>query len=167
MPDFTPGATKLLAYWGNIQSSVGARASTASLWQDVRDAAAADNYNIAPANAIDMGQLRSIAVGNRTAMERLAALGSPGTITAEHIGTELFARSLAEQALAPIHLVRFEHNVMVDGELQTVWRTDRFEGDLPLTKDDLILQLNADAAALADEYSQTHVGIGAMSISAT
>ena len=165
MADLSPGATKLLAYWGNIQSAVAARASTADLWNTVRTAAAAEGYDIAPANAIDMGTLRSLAVSNRNAMEALAAAPATAAFDYTMLGTELYARSPAEQALAPLYLVRFEHNVTEDGEPATVWRTDTFRGMLPPTKDELQAQLDADAQLLAEEYTQSHVSIGAISIS--
>jgi hypothetical protein len=164
MPSFTPGASKLLAFWGDIQSAVNTRASTADLWQAVRDAATAQGFDLGGANAIDMGQLRSIAVANRVAMENLAKAGSPGTLDSTMFGAELYARDQASFNAAPLYLVRFEHNVLENGEPATLWRTDTFRGFLPPTKDDLMEQLNIDAQNLGDEYNQSHVSIGAVSI---
>ncbi len=164
MADLSAGAQKLLAYWGNIQSAVASRASTAELWSTVQAAAAADNYSIAGATAIDMGQLRALAAGNRNAMEAFGRAGQDATITDTMLGSELYARFSTAANPEPQYFVRFEHLITENGQQTTVWRTDVFRGLLPPTKGQLLEQLNADAQGLADEYNQAHIGIGSVSI---
>jgi hypothetical protein len=163
--DLTPGATKLLAYWGNIQSAVAARASTAELWATVRDAAAADNFDISPANAVDMGQLRSLAAGNRNASAAFNAASENQSLDSSMIGSELYTPNESNPAAERLYLVRFQQTVLEDEAETTIWRTDMFRGLLPPTKSDLMAQLDNDAQNLADEYNQTHIGIGDVAIS--
>lgn len=164
--DLTPGQTKLLAYWGNIQSAVSLRASTADLWTAVRDAATREGVGLEGVNAIDLGRLRSIAAGQRNAMESLARSRPGQTITGSMIATDLSARSLQAQLMAPQWIVRFEHDITISGELKTVWRSSVFDGSLPPTIDQLRQSVESDAAAMADDYGVTHAGVGRLQISA-
>jgi hypothetical protein len=164
--DFTPGQRKLLLYWGNIQQSVTARASTADLWAAVRSAAAAEGTPLSGVRIQDMNGLRSIAASMARSQRDLAALRPDSVITGAMIGRDLSSRPLTDQALAPRYLVRFEHDVLVDGQLQTVWRSSFFDGALPSTKGDLLNALEQDAVAMADDYGTTHVGVGRFQIAA-
>jgi hypothetical protein len=164
MADLSAGTLKLSAYWGAANAAAAQRLSTADFVQYIQDAAAAEGQTIAGANAIDYGRLRSAAVTNRNAAEALNAAPSPGTIDFTMMGSELFARDQASFNAAPMFIVRFEHNVLVNGEPVTVMRSDVFRGLLPPTKDALMQQLNMDAQLLGDEYNQTHVSIGSISI---
>jgi len=164
--DFTTGQRKLLAYWGTIQSAVSQRVSTADLWAAVRDAADAEGVSLKGSTAIDMGRLRSIAGSMRNAQEQLQQGRPDQVITGSMIATDLSARPLQDQLLAPSWIVRFEHDVTVNGELQTLWRSSVFESSLPPTIGDLRSSVEADAVALADDYDVTHVGVGRMQISA-
>ena len=162
--DLTSGQKQLLAYWGIIQAAVSQRASTAALWEAVRSDALAQGVTIQGVSAIDMGRLRSIVADQRNAMEAFGLLRPNEAITQSQIGTDISARDLAAQALAPTWLVRFEHDVVVEGELQTLWRTSTFEGSLPATAGSLRSAVEADAQALADDYDVTHAGVGRIQI---
>jgi hypothetical protein len=164
MAEFTPGAMKLVTYWGGIQQAATGREGVAGAWARVNALAAADQMTIKGGSIFDMNTLYSRAVANRNAMESLAAAPSPGTIDFTMMGSELYARSQAEFNAAPLYIVRFEHNVLENGEPETLWRTDTFRGYLPPTKDALMEQLDADAQLLGDEYNQSHVSIGSISV---
>lgn len=164
--DFTEGQRKLLLYWGNIQQSVSARASTADLWANVKAAAAAEGTSLAGVRMTDMNRLRSVAAGMRSAMENLTAGRIDSVITSSMIATDLSARSAQDQLAAPKFIVRFEHDISVGGQLQTVWRSSVFEGFLPGAKGDLLSAVNQDAVALAEDYDVTHLGVGRVQISA-
>lgn len=164
--EITPGQRQLLAYWGNIQAAVSQRASTAELWDAVRQASAAEGVQLIGVSATDMSSLRAIASAQRNAMEQLAALRPDGAITGTMIASDLSARPLADQALAPSWIVRFEHDVTINGELQTLWRSSVFEGSLPPTAGALRSAVEGDAGALAEDYGVTHVGVGRIQISA-
>jgi len=164
--DFTESQRKLLTYWGTIVSAVNQRVSTAELWNMVRDVATREGVELKGVGAIDMGRLRSIAAGQRTAAENLGAARPGQVITGQMIGTDLSARSSQLQAMAPSWIVRFEHDVIVSGELTTVWRSSTFDGSLPPTIDDLRSAIEADAEAMAEDYDVSHAGIGRLQISA-
>jgi hypothetical protein len=171
--DLTPGQTKLLAYWGNIQSAVSQRASTADLWAAVRGAADAEGVSLAGISVTDMSGLRGLAAGQRNAMDNLQRTSPDQVITGTMIATDLSSRPLADQTLVPSWIVRFEHDVTIDGELVTVWRSSVFDGSLPPTVGDLRDAVNADAEAMATSgsggltaESVTHLGVGRMQISA-
>lgn len=164
--DFTPGQRKLLLYWGNIVQSVAARASTADLWNAVRAAAAAEGQDLSGVRLTDMNGLRSIAASQRQAGQTLAAARVDAVIDAGMIGRDLDSRSVQEQLLAPRWRVRFEQDVIVGGQLQTLWRTSYIDGFLPSTKADVLAQVDQDAQGLADDYDQVHAGVGAVQITA-
>lgn len=164
--DFTPGQQKLLAYWGEIQSAVSQRVSTAALWETVRVAAAQEGRPLSGVGAIDMNLLRSIAAEQQRTMGVITAGRLDQTITADMIARDLSSRALADQNLAPRFLVRFQHDVIVDGQLQTLWRSSFFDGSLPSTKGDLLNALTQDAVAMSDDYGVTHAGVGQFQISA-
>lgn len=164
MMEMTAGAVKLVTYWGGIQAAATGREGVAGAWARVTALAAADNFSVKGGTIFDMNTLYSRAVQNRNAAEALNAAAAPGTIDYSMMGAELYARPLAERNLDPLYLVRFEHNVLSNGEPDTIWRTDVFRGLLPPTKDQLMEQLNSDAELLSDEYNQSHVSIGSISV---
>jgi hypothetical protein len=164
--DFTEGQRKLLAYWGEIRSGVSQRVSTAELWEIVRNAATREGVTLQGVGILDMSRMRSIAAGQRTALENLAQARPDQVITGAMIARDLSARDERLQSLAPSWLVRFEHDVIVNGELQTVWRTSTFDNSLPLTIADLRAAVENDAEAMADDYDVSHAGIGQLEISA-
>lgn len=167
MPELTPGMLKLTTYWGTIQSAVSQRASTADLWSAVKNAAAAEGFSIAGASGADMSRLRGIAAANRNAMETFSRSGAGLGITANMVGSELYARDPTTQALTPRFVVRFAHNVIENGAETTQWRASVFEGILPPTVGEMRAQLEIDGQFYAEDYDQTHVSIGDVAITAS
>lgn len=171
--ELTPGQKLLLAYWGPIQSAVSERVSTADLWTRVRDSAASEGVVLRGVSALDMNRLRSIAASQRESMRTFQSSRVDQAITGRMIATDISARPLQDQALAPSWIVRFEQDLVVEGELQTVWRSDTFDGSLPATVGDLRAQLEVDAEQLLLGSSggigpdvAVHAGIGRVQISA-
>lgn len=164
--DFTEGQRRLLAYWGNIQAAVAERVSTAELWSRVRAAAEQEGVSLHGVGAIDMGRLRSIAAAQRGAMAALGGARRDQAITGAMIASDLSARPLQDQLLAPSWIVRFEHDIVVEGELRTVWRSSVVDGGLPATVQDLYDRVSEDAEAMAEDYDVSHAGVGRIQISA-
>ena len=171
--DLTPGQKRLLPYWGIIQSAVTQRASTADLWEAVRADARREGAILSGVSATDMGSLRSIVARQRNATESFGRLLPQQAVTSDHIAQDISSRSLDAQALAPAWRVRFEHDITVDGQLQTVWRSSLFEGSLPATAGSLRSAIEADAEQMAASgsggltaESVTHIGVGRIQITA-
>lgn len=164
--DLTPGQIKALVYWGVIESAVTKRASTADLWDAIREAAAAAGRPSVGVSASDISRLRGIAASQRNTAENLDRARPGDVITSSMIAQDIAARPLQDQILAPSWIVRFEHDVTIDGQLQTFWRSSVIDGSLPPTKGQLRSQIEADASAMADDYGVTHIGVGRMQITA-
>ncbi len=171
--DLTPGQKALLPFWGSIQSAVTQRVGTAELWDAVRQAASAEGVILRGVSATDMSGLRGLAAGQRNAGDNLARAGPGDVITGQMIGQDLSSRALADQALAPSWIVRFEQDLNISGELVTVWRSSVFDGSLPVTLSDLRNTLDADAEEMLTSYAggieaapAVHIGIGRIQISA-
>lgn len=162
--DFTEGQRKLLLYWGNIQQSARSRASTAELWAAVRAAAKADNNPLSGVRATDMNVLRSIATAQGRAGNAFQGARIDSVIDSTMIARDLSSRDQQSQNLAPRFLVRFEHDVTINGALTTLWRTSTVDGSLPTTKGDVLSMVERDAQAMADDYGVTHVGVGRVEI---
>ena len=165
MAELSPGAIKLLPLLDVIQEGAASRDTTAQLWTRVQTAANAQGFNIAGAGAISLGEIRSWAVGNRNATAALNAAPANASLEARMLGAELYTRSLQERAAVPLSYARFQHTVIENGVEMDIWRTSVFRGLLPPTKDQLRGILEGDAVLLADEYNQTHVGVGDIALS--
>lgn len=171
--ELTEGQKALLPYWGNIQSAVSQRIDTAGLWAAVRTAAEAEGVALRGVSATDMSGLRGLAASQRNAMDQLNSARPDQTITGSMIAQDLSSRGLADQAMAPSWIVRFEQDVTLGGQLSTVWRSSVFEGSLPPTLNDLRNQIDQDAEEMLASYEggpggsgAVHIGIGRLQISA-
>ena len=162
--NFTQGQQKLLLYWGEIVSSVFQRASTAEVWDVVRNAATREGVDLSGVRLTDMNALRSIATRQRNSQSVLNS-ARPGTLLdASMIGTDVSARPADVQLMSQKYVLRFQHDVTIDGQLQTFWRSSTIDGSPGVTVDDLRQRAEQDAEALADDYGVTHVGIGLMQL---
>jgi cytosine/adenosine deaminase-related metal-dependent hydrolase len=141
------------------------RASTSDLWQAVRDAAASQGFELTGVNAVDMGQLRAFAVANRNAAEAFNSAVAGTSLDAGMMGQELYYTASNRPDSLALYNVRFMHTVIEDGVEIDLQRTDQIRGILPATKDQLMQMLDSDAQILADEYNQSHVSIGDVTIS--
>lgn len=169
--DLTPGMKALLPWWGIIQSAVSQRVQTADLWTIVRDAATREGVELKGVSAADMSRMRAVPAGQRNAGDTFMRARPTDAITADMIAQDISSRSPQDQLLAPRWIARFEHDITVDGELQTHWRASVFEGSLPATAGDLRNQLEQDAEQMMLSSSggiaaeeTTHLGIGRIQI---
>ena len=159
--DWSPSQRKLLGLWGPISGAVLARADTATLWRTIRDAAA--RYGVSSLNVTiqDVNAVRSLAVGNRAAMERLQRAAPSDGIIGAMIGQTPLARSLSDQARSPEFIVRYLHAYEVNGVQETHYMSSIITGDLQgVTKDSLLATANEDAEQHALDYGVEHVGVG-------
>lgn len=159
--DWSPGQRKLLALWGPISGAVLARADTATLWATIRDAAARYGVPSLSVSIQDVNAVRSLAVGNRAAMERLQRAAPSDMVTGAMIGQTPLSRSLSDQARAPEFIVRYLHEYEVNGVSETHYMSSIVTGSLTGTTLDSLLNLaNEDAEQHALDYGVEHVGVG-------
>lgn len=164
MADLRPGAIKLLPLLGAIQEGSAAHETTAQLWDRIHTEATAQGMDISGAGATDLGQLRAWASSNVYAAEAIAKSSGSRSIDASMIGAELYAGAGVIEGRQQLYNIRFEHTVIENGVEISLWRTSQITGLLPPTIDDLEAIMEGDAQQLADEYNQTHVSIGSISI---
>jgi len=162
--ELTPGQLKLMPIWGSIEAAVSQRASTADLWQAVREAAAQGNLDITGVNAIDLGGLRSMGAQIRNAAANLASATAGASIEGSMVAQAPWARPLAEQNALGMYQVRYLHSVLEDGEAVTAWRTSVFEGAIPATVEGLMAAVTEDAQAVADSHGTSHIGVSGVQI---
>ena len=167
MADLTPEGTALMPFFGAIQGAVTNRLSTADVWSALRSASEAQGLPIPSGAFLAVNQLRSIAVGMRTASEALAAAGAEAGITSAMIGQAPYGRTLQEQTLAPAWEVRFQNTLLQDGEQSSVWSTTYYYGSLPATTGELLSGVSADAAMMASNYgAEASLGISNVHVNA-
>jgi len=155
-----------MEFFGSIQGAVSARSSTADVWDAIRSQSVATGRPIPAGAFLAVNELRSIAVGMRTASETLAAAGGIGSLSSAMIATAPYQRSAASQMAGPAWEVRFLNTLMVDGLETGTWSTTYFYGSLPARIEDLQNAVAADAALMASHYGPaTSVGVSNLSIS--
>lgn len=150
-----------LPYWGSIQAAVGERASTAQLWEAIRNEPAAVRAGAPLPSFAGVNELRSLAASGRNAGERLqAAIGTEArTGLAQSIDASMLSYGVSSRDQAAINTMaqyhaRFEGTfVLPDGSELKQWLTVKFgQANMPGTVGEL-----ADALA---------VGVPAISIPA-
>lgn len=167
LANLSPEERRALQYWGPIESVTLRGGSTEDLWAAINAHAEALGYPSAQISATAINRLRTRAVGNREAMDRLGQLGPDDLITGRQIGRAPWERGLDKQNAMPMWQVQFEHIVEVDGQQISVYRTTMFQGTVPTSRRELELAIEEDAIELANRYGQEHVGIGSYRILAT
>lgn len=154
--DLPPEAAQ---YWGVIRSAAANRMTTAELWGKIRQFE--ENRGITrPAGMFGyVSQMRSMATQSRMASGRLTAAGPDTVIQAEHIGPELHARPLQQQALNPKYVARFKATVVTATGEATKWLSFIFHNALPATKGALMafLHLNAPSIGIGSEELVTGI----------
>lgn len=160
--DLTPGMRALLPWWGTINAAVSQRLSTSDFYLYLRNAAAEQGLPLQGFSATDVSRLRGLAASQRTAGERFGRLRDDQTIGAESIASDISSRPEGAMAAAPQWLVRYQANILHDGEEQTMWVTNLFTGVLPPTKGDLRQQLHRDATRVIEDRNTTTLPVGAV-----
>lgn len=147
MPDLPPGPRKALGlYWGVIQHAAAQHLPTADLWAAIRGAAAEAGLERPGVSAADVSTIRGYAGAMTRAAEALAK-SEPGLgITPSMIATAPWARSLAEQNIAPRYQVTYAREALTaEGVQVSQYSTSIFDGALPDTVGELQNAILADA----------------------
>jgi len=163
--DISDVSGKALALFGAIQGASYQHQTTAGVWQAMRSAAEQMGTDLSGVTLSDVNTLRSVAVGLRNASEEFDRAAADQALTPTMWAQNLNTRPLEERNAEQVWQVRFQHQVSIEGELQTVWRTLEYQGRLPATKAELLEDVGASAQWLADDYGIEQVGIGAIEIS--
>lgn len=151
---------KALQFWGTVRGTVAERGSTADVWAAINSHAANLGLESTGLTLQSFNQLRSAAVSVRNSGEAFRDAPGGSAVTAEHIGLTPYARPLADRNATPQWLVGFTHITADDeGNESEQYRTVRFTGQLPATKNDLLNAVTQDAEALADQYNSNFIGI--------
>lgn len=160
-----PGQVNAGIYYNEIQAAVGQRVQTQTLFEALTAAHYEATGELGSFNFAQVTQLRSLAARSRNASEAFMAAANTEAIGPQHVGAIPNAAVPALTGGPQRILVRYEQNIMsADGSISTVWRTNEFRAGLPPTKQSLLNRLNRDAATLSEEYEETHLGIGQVSI---
>jgi hypothetical protein len=123
-------ASQLTSLYGLIRGAVENFASTADLWNSIRESGI-------PASFQQVNELRSDAATTRNARTAFDSAEDTQAITADMIGTAPWARSQSEQSLAPAYQLNIpysytdtEGNVIQDWVSKTVSVLPAAVGDL-------------------------------------
>lgn len=166
MTDDVSPTAKPAAFWGSILLAARVHATTAEVWQAIRDYSNAYGVTI-PGNMFsEVNRMRSLATSLRTSAELLGSAAPGDAITGSMIGTQLYARSALERSLAPAYHVRFELSTTTGEGTSTGWYTLEYEGGLPPTVGDLYHEVATYADSLAGAYGSAVGELGAIEIGA-
>lgn len=164
MTDLNLTNQRTMAYWGAIEGATRNGATTAEVWQAVRDAASSLGYDSHGATIQDIAKLRSRAVSMVRADRALERSANNEAVRAETFAVAPYARDLAERNTTAMYQVRIQHTTETDGRIETNFRTITFTGSLPSTIGELRDQVEQDAEAMADQYHVAHVSVSGISI---
>lgn len=164
MPE--PGARlSLNALLGAIRRGVNERDSTTELWARVRAAAHAQGYSDVTGDALTLGRLRSQAAAIRNAASQFGAAAPGDTITASMFAPDMSVSQLPAIQTIPRYRVRFTHfTTTAAGVDIATSRVHTIPVQLPGTKAELLAELAAAAAVMAEQYGEQHQGIGDIEI---
>lgn len=166
MADGEPAQAKATAFWGSILLAARVHATTAEVWQAIREAAVGNNVALPADMFSQVNRMRSLATGLRNSGEALARANPDDAITGSMIGTQLYARSALAHSLDPAYHVRFEMTTTTTEGSVTGWYNLEYQGGLPATVGDLLAEIDAYANGLADSYGAARGDIGQVEIGA-
>lgn len=164
MPELSPDALTAMPFWGSIQSSVTERATTAQLWQGIRDAADSFGMNTPGATLAGVNELRGYAAQIRNASDRLERAQSDEADFSRLSAPAPYSRDQATMNAAPMWQVQFEHTTYTGQAESTDWRTLMYRGNTPPTVGDLRTDIEQAGEDFADEYQMEHIGTGRVRI---
>lgn len=153
-----------LTYWGVVQHAVQNKATTAELWEAIRQSAADQGWERPGVTLRGINEIRSMAAQTRNADTRLAQTDREAVLGTQHFSEAPWSRPPTDRNLSPMLQIRFEHHTIVDGELQTNWRTVIHSGILPSTVGDLYDLVDQSGEQLANDYEVDHAGYGQISV---
>jgi hypothetical protein len=137
-----------MRYWGIIRSAVSDRLSTKDIWDRIFQFEQQQQIARPTGLFAAVSAMRSAAVQIRESAARLTKAALDTAITAQHIAQELRSRPLTSQALAPVHVVRFESTVLTETGEERRWLSYVHRGPLPATKRALMDILDVQAPAI-------------------
>jgi hypothetical protein len=151
----------LSQFYGFILAGAAGGLTTHDLWSAVQNAAVEQTGSpLSGVSVMDMNVLRGLAGSQLEAARQFAAASDVQGITSTMWANEIDQRPWAERQANPQYLVRFEHSFLdAEGNVGTEWRTTVWE-DLPMTKGDLLDQLQDDAEGMSEKYSTQTTGVG-------
>lgn len=159
------GSQPLLFAWGAIEQATANRATTAEVYQAIRDAAEAQGIPSPSIPLRAVNELRAYAAAIRNASTALSRADVSTAMLSDYIAQAPWSRDLAAQNASPELQVRFQQSFVDEtGNAFTHWRTLLIPGAAPETIQALYDHIEATAEALADEYGVTHAGIGAVQL---
>lgn len=164
MVDDAPPVAKPSAFWGTILLAARVHATTAELWQGIRDAAAMNGVRLPADMFAQVNAMRAIATSIRTSGEAISAAGPEAALEGAMIGRQLYARGDLARSLAPAYHVRFELTTTTAEGQQTGWYTLEYEGALPATVGDLRYDVGTYADSLAGTYGTAVIDVGAIEV---
>jgi len=155
----------LSQFYGTILAGAAGRLTTQALWSAVQTAAFEQTGSALSGTSImDMNVLRGLAGSQLAAAAEFAGASTVQGITSSMWANEVDQRDWATRQIDPQFIVRFEHSYLdQNGDPQTEWRASVWN-QLPLTKFELLDQLEEDAEGLSEKYGTTLVKVGSVMI---
>lgn len=124
-------SSQLTALYGLIRGAVEQRASTANIWDSIRDSGI-------PATFQQVNEYRSAAASTRNARDVFEAADPTTAITAEMIGTAPWARAQSSQSLAPAYQLNIPYTYTdTEGNAVSGW-VSKTVSALPAAVGDLV-----------------------------
>lgn len=163
--DLPPDALAALPYWPVIRQAARNHWTTQKLWQGI-EATTARWGLIGPGPTVrGISQLRGLAGGIQTAAERLEAAADSKRLLSEMVTRAPWARPLSQQRANREYHAYFQHTVEDNsGQQRTVWRAVTDIHRLPRTVGELRDLVEGAAEQLADDYDESHVGVGTIQL---
>jgi uncharacterized protein YgfB (UPF0149 family) len=162
-----PTRARAGAFWGSILAGARAGATTAQLWQAIRDEATREGVALPSDVFQQVNRMRHLATGLRRSSDHLGRAGPADAITAADIGQQVYARGPLQQQLAPRFHIRFELTTRVAGVEETGWYNMLYDGPLEgTTVAELMDELDAFAEGLSESYTREYVARGRVEIGA-
>ena len=159
MPDLSPQATSALRFWGVIQAGVSQGATTAELWQAIRESDIGGVGETGGVGAIGVGQLRGMAASIARASGALNRASTDQAIVGSMIADAPWGRPLAEQNTLSQWQVRYLATTITPEGEQQLYRTATITGTLPGTVGELLDFLNIAAPGTESGYNYEFVSL--------
>jgi len=164
MPDPAEAFARPMAWWGAIQGSVSARATTAEVWSAIRAFGEANQLAYPPGMFQAVNQMRSLSTGLRQAAESLGTALNADAITGGMVGQLPYARPPTSQDVLRQFHVRVNYEAVQNGEAMQSYITLPYTGSLPETVGQLRDDAQIVAESLIEGYGAALVSIGLIEV---
>lgn len=155
-----------MAWWGVIQGAVRERASTAEIWQAIREFGERNDVAYPPGMFGEVNRIRGQAAQLRNASERLGRATPDTAITSQLLAPLPYARGSVEQALAQQFHVRVGYTARKGAETEQSFITLSYSGQLPGTVGELYADAQLATSATVDTYGGELIGLEGIEIGA-